>query len=320
MTRSRYRALGSDAPYFPGAGSVPGAMPAGRVDRGGNPVAARREAGASRAGVAKLELGNQRKACWSALADGCPVAPGSALACPVAPVSCSPGNQRGWSQEQLADESKISKTQISRWERDKLTKGIRQSSRDRLCKALGVKWEDLTRPPKDEDTLKWRNRVPLKCGIDGSARTFLTAVKWNLGLTEEAVFDLAPLAVLILAYQSLRARQTALDEAIEAVEAATAEAHRRLPYMPGAFHDGFDYDWIQEERTSLDEREVFMTHQDDEGNEYSPFSSFLENQLKTLGLFKDDPVELTCQLRRGDAGLCGPRSLSRPGPCARSGQ
>jgi transcriptional regulator with XRE-family HTH domain len=57
-------------------------------------------------------------------------------------------NQRGWSQEQLADESKISKTQISRWERDKLTKGIRQSSRDRLCKALGVKWEDLTRPPE----------------------------------------------------------------------------------------------------------------------------------------------------------------------------
>jgi hypothetical protein len=139
--------------------------------------------------------------------------------------------------------------------------------------------------------------VPLKCGINGSARTFLTAVQWNLGLTEEAVIDLAPLAVLILAYQSLRARRTALDEAIEAVEAATAEAHRRLPYMRGAFHDGFDYDWIQEERTSLDEREVFMTHQDDEGNEYSPFIDFLDNQLKMRGLFKDDPVELTFSYR-----------------------
>ena len=88
--------------------------------------------------------------------------------------------------------------------------------------------------------MKLRNRVPLKGGIDGSARTFLTLVQWHLGLTEEAIVDLAPLAVLILGQRSLRARQTALDETVEALEAATEEACRRLPYMPGAFGGGYD--------------------------------------------------------------------------------
>jgi len=145
--------------------------------------------------------------------------------------------------------------------------------------------------------LKLLNRVPLKCGIDGSARTFLTIVQWHLGLTEDVILDLAPLAVLILAEQSLRARQTALDETVEALEAATAEACRRLPYMPGAFYYGYNYDWIEDERKSLEDRELFMTHQDDEGNEHSPFINFLEDQLKTLGLFENDPIELTSTYR-----------------------
>jgi len=200
--------------------------------------------------------------------------------------------QRGdWSQDRLAAESKISKTQISRWERGMQTAGIRPSSRERLCKSLGVEWEQLTRPPKEKDTLKLYNRVPLKGGIDGSARTFLTVVQWHLGLTEDAILDLAPLAVLILAEQSLHARQTALDETVEALEAATAEACQRLPYMPGAFRDGYDYDKIDKERKSLKDRKLLMTHQDDEGNEYSPFVNFLQEQLKTLGLFEEDPID-----------------------------
>jgi transcriptional regulator with XRE-family HTH domain len=120
--------------------------------------------------------------------------------------------QRGWSQEQLASESRISKTQISRWERGNQVAGSRQSSRDRLCRALGVKWEQLTRPLKDDDSWKLLNRVPLKGQIDGAARTVLTLVQRRFGLTDEAIMNLAPLAVLILAEQSLRARQTALDE------------------------------------------------------------------------------------------------------------
>lgn len=206
--------------------------------------------------------------------------------------------QRGWSQDQLAEATKKrpSKTQISRWERGKQT-SIRGSSRERLCQALGVKWEQLTRAPKETDTMKLLNRVPLKCGIEGSARTFLTLVQGHLRLTEDAIMDLAPLAVLILGQRSLRARQTALDETVEALEAATAEAYRRLPYMPGAFYDGYDYEWINEERKSLAENELFMTHQDHEGNEYSPFIKFVQDEVKALGLFEEHPIDLTASYR-----------------------
>jgi transcriptional regulator with XRE-family HTH domain len=206
-------------------------------------------------------------------------------------------NRRGWTQDQLARESTISKTQISRWERGEQVAGIRSNSRERLCQALGVKWEQLTRAPKEEDTLKWRNRVPLKGGIDGSARTFLTYVQTKLGLTEDAIIDLAPLAVLILGQRSLRARQTALDETVAALEAATAEACRRLPYMLGAIRNGYDYVWIDEERNSLKEKEWFMTHEDDEGNEYSPFIHFLQDELKALGLFDKHPIEFSASYR-----------------------
>jgi transcriptional regulator with XRE-family HTH domain len=205
--------------------------------------------------------------------------------------------QRGWSQDRLASESKISKTQISRWERGEQVAGIRQSSRDRLRQALGVNWEQLTRAPKEEDTLKWRNRVPLKGGIDGSARTFLTLVQSHFGVTEDAIIDLAPLAVLILGRRSLCARRAALDETVAALDAAAAEACRRLPYMPGAIRNGYDYEWIDEERNSLKEKELFMTHGDDEGNEYSPFIQFLRDELDALELFQKQPIEFTVSYR-----------------------
>ena len=202
--------------------------------------------------------------------------------------------QRGFSQGELAAKSNISKTQISRWERGKQVAGIRASSRERLCKALGVKWEQLTRAPKEEDMLKLLNRMPLKSGIDGSARTFLTLVQRRFGLTEDAIMDIAPLAVLILAERSLRVRQTAIDETVAALEAATAEACRRLPYLVSALYaPGYDYSWFGNEYKALENREVFVTHWDDDGNQRSPFINFLKDELKALGLFEKHPIEFT---------------------------
>jgi transcriptional regulator with XRE-family HTH domain len=222
--------------------------------------------------------------------------------------------QKGWTQQKLAEAThpSPSRRQISRWEVGEQIDNIRQSNRERLCEALGVEWEQLTRPPKEKDTLKLYNRVPLKGGIDGSARTFLTIVQWHLGLTEDAIVDLAPLAVLILAKQSLRARQTALDETLEALDAATAEACRRLPYMRGAFRDGYHYDWVEDERKSLKDRELLMTHQDDEGNEYSPFVNFLEDQLKSLGLFEADPIDFSFSYRGATPDYAVPARVLAP--------
>jgi transcriptional regulator with XRE-family HTH domain len=70
---------------------------------------------------------------------------------------------RGWSQDRLAKESKISKSQISRWERGQQTAKIHQNTRERLCQALGVKWDKLTRAVEMPNPYVFR--APLKAGI-----------------------------------------------------------------------------------------------------------------------------------------------------------
>ena len=67
--------------------------------------------------------------------------------------------------------------------------------------------------------------------------------------------------------------------------------------MPGAFHDGYDCEWIDGERNSLKKKRLFVTHQDDEGNEYSPFINFLQDELKAIGLFEKHPIEFTARYR-----------------------
>jgi len=211
---------------------------------------------------------------------------------------CYYRKQLRMTQEELAEKSKLGRKTIQRYE----SKGERQTpnatSLNKLSEALQVRPEDLMKPPPKKGIEQFLNRVPLKTDIAGSARTFLTLVQGHFRLTEDAIMDLAPLAVLILGKRSLHVRQTALNETVEALEAATAEACRRLPYMPGAFRDGYDYEWLDEERKSLDKNELFMTHQDFEGNEYSPFINFLQDELKALDLFqKPTPIELTASYR-----------------------
>lgn len=171
------------------------------------------------------------------------------------------------------------------------------SSRDRLCDALGARWDELTRAPEPADRALLLNRVPLKGDIAGSARTALTFVQLAYGLREEAIIDLAPLAFLILAERSLQARKAALDETVAALEAATEDARNRLPYLRGAFCDGYHYDWIDAERESLRNRYVYDRYVDEEGEPMSPFVDFLQKEIETLGLFKNSPMELQARYR-----------------------
>lgn len=205
--------------------------------------------------------------------------------------------QNGLSQQALADKSRVSKAQISRYERGIQTERVGKTNRERLCDALHVTWEKLTREPESQDLRSNINRVALKDGISGSARTALTFMQLRFGLTEEAIIDLAPLAFLILAEHSLQARKAALDETVQALEDATRDACRRLPYLCGAFRDGYLYDWIEEERKSLERRDVYAEYVSDEGEEMSPFVDFLEKELKTLGLFQKYPVEFSSRYR-----------------------
>jgi transcriptional regulator with XRE-family HTH domain len=217
----------------------------------------------------------------------------------------------GWSQDKLAAESKISKAQISRYERGQQTSRIHQVNRERLCGALRVNWEKLTRAPETKDFSWLRNRVALKDGIEGSARTALTYMQLRYGLVEEAIIDLAPLAFLILAERSLQARKAALDETEAAFEDATSDAMERLPYMRGAFYGHYDWEWIAAERKSLDEREVYEQYVDDEGEEMSPFVDFLEKELKSLGLFQEHPIEFSSSFRGAPGYAIPVESLAR---------
>jgi hypothetical protein len=110
-----------------------------------------------------------------------------------------------------------------------------------LTKAPLRVWEKLTQPPETKDLLGSRNRVDLKADIRGSARTALTLVLLRYRISVDDVIDMAPLAFLILAERSLRARQAALDEAVKEIDAATESAQERLPYMRGAIWGG----WIR---------------------------------------------------------------------------
>jgi transcriptional regulator with XRE-family HTH domain len=196
---------------------------------------------------------------------------------------------RGWSQDRLAKESKISKSQISRWERGQQTAKIHQNTRERLCQALGVKWDKLTRAVEKPNPNVFR--APLKAGISFPAKTALTVIRYHYGLREEAILDLAPLAFLILAERSLRARRQALDEAEKALNEATETALRRLPYLPGAIFYGYDDEWFADERKSIEDRDVFAINTNNEGDEVSPFVDFLEKELANLGRFQEYPLE-----------------------------
>jgi transcriptional regulator with XRE-family HTH domain len=201
--------------------------------------------------------------------------------------------QRGWSQDRLHEESNISKSQISRWERGQQTEKIHQTNRERLCRALGVKWETLTRRPTKPSPSWLLNRVPLKAGIDAAAKTALTLIRYHYRLQEEAILDLAPLAFCILAERSLRARRQALDAAVKAMDEATKAACDRLPYLLGALGAPYDDAWTKRERESIERDDVFATYTNDEGDELSPFVDFLEKELADLGVFQQPPLEFS---------------------------
>lgn len=208
----------------------------------------------------------------------------------------------GWSQDRLAAESKISKVQISRWERGEV-ENIRPHSREQLTKALRVKWEVLTRAPQPEDVALGPKRIEWKGSIRSSARTVLPYVQARYGISEEDIIDFAPLAFLILAERSLQARQTALAEIMQSLKAVTDEANRRLPYLCGAFCDHYDQDrMIETERKLLRERRVLEPHDCEENSEEngwlmwgdSPFAGFLIEELKALGL-SQNPIVINYQ-------------------------
>lgn len=163
---------------------------------------------------------------------------------------------RGMSQEKLHNESGISKSQIGRWERGEQIDNVQGNSRERLCAALGVKWEVLTRPPKESSA----GVSELKLNVSPSTLTGLELVRRIYGVRREDIIELAPLLFLLTAQTSLERRRKALQEAVEGVEKALEDAVNRFPYLSDA------WGWpkenvIAEEEDAIKKRRVFDSYE-----------------------------------------------------------
>lgn len=167
-------------------------------------------------------------------------------------------NARGMSQSELADESDISKTQIGRWERGQQIDNVRGESRKRLCATLGVKWEVLTRPPK-EPSAGVSGLSELKLNVGPSTLTGLELVRRIYGVRREDIIELAPLLFLLTAQTSLERRRGTLQEAVEEVEKAIQNAITRVPGLGLTLSIGSG-DSINEEADAIEKRRVFDSY------------------------------------------------------------
>ena len=109
---------------------------------------------------------------------------------------------------------------------------MRSHSREKLTKAFGVSWDQLTNPPKDSDDLdKGSGLVQLNVRVDPSIRTAfqLVCLRYNLQLAD--VIRLAPLLFLIIAEKSLAHRQTNNDAIWEGLDRIENENRAAAPHI-----------------------------------------------------------------------------------------
>lgn len=168
--------------------------------------------------------------------------------------------RNGLSQKELAERSHCSVAQISRWERG-LSLDIHDSSRERLTKALGARWEELIRQP-DEAALKEENRwtFRLNVRVSGETRFALELVGQLYGIKWADIIEVAPLLYYLLAEKSLEVRRERLSEIEALIEQTKEQCRRAAPHIADAFvfeSDGEgDMDAMTWERKAIEDREL----------------------------------------------------------------
>lgn len=209
---------------------------------------------------------------------------------------------RGLTQMQLAEKCGFSKESVSRWERGEID-NVRSRSREKLTKALGVDWEQLTRAPVDEDeSEQLSTKVTLNVRIGGNARNALTLVCLRYGLNVADVIELAPLLFLVIAEKSLVHRREKLQEIRKRHREDDGEDREAAPHLNTEFTRG----WIVEsalvsEGDSISKRDIFGKHIElenyngEDGEDLNPFLNYLRkfkegipDKLVTLDNWWDD--------------------------------
>ena len=200
---------------------------------------------------------------------------------------------RGLTQMGLAEKCGFSKESVSRWERGEID-NVRSLSREKLTKALGVDWEQLTRVPVDEDeSEQLSTKVTLNVRIGAGVRNALTLVCLRYGLNVADVIELAPLLFVIIAEKSLAHRRKKLQEILERHELDDDEDREAAPHLRTEFaRSVMTQDALAYEEESISKRDIFGKHIQlenyyDEDEEYlNPFLNYLTNV--TVGI----PVNL----------------------------
>lgn len=188
------------------------------------------------------------------------------------------------SQAKLAEKLGCRLDQVNRWETGR-TKKPRPHLLAKLIDVLGVDWGKLTSPPPKEDgkSSPDLHTVQLNRRVQASTRTALEAVSKIYGVRWTDILELAPLLFMILAQQSLSAREKATKEADELLDKAAHLANKALPYLPGAYRgDHTEYELLMEEWASIKRRDVFQMYENEDGEETSPFVNHLQGLIDEL--------------------------------------
>lgn len=191
---------------------------------------------------------------------------------------------RGLTQMELAEKCKCSKETVSRWERGEID-NVRSLSREKLTKALGVEWAQLTQAPVDEDeSEQFPTKVALNVRIGAGVRNALTLVCLRYGLNVADVIELAPLLFLIIAEKSLAHRREKLQEILERHELDDDEDRAAAPHLKTEFaRSVITQDALAYEEESVAKRDIFGKHiqlqnylsEDDE--DLNPFLNYLRD-------------------------------------------
>ncbi|MCY4363457.1 MAG: helix-turn-helix transcriptional regulator [Gammaproteobacteria bacterium] len=136
--------------------------------------------------------------------------------------------RKGWTQDKLANESKVSKRQIIRIENSKSSDNVRQNTVKRLAHALKVEQMVLTgNKPLDPEQQLLLPDVQLSSRISSQVQLAYDLVKHRYGPSHKDLINLAPLLFVLLAEGSLAWRRQCLDGVEEAMERLRAVSKER---------------------------------------------------------------------------------------------
>ena len=168
-------------------------------------------------------------------------------------------NKKGWTQKQLSEKSRCSVEQISRWERGE-SLNVRSNSSEKLIKALGVSWEELTSAPAvtGNEEFKLFPTIQLNIRVHPRVRTALILASHRYHVHPKDIIELAPLLFLITAEKSLNARQVNVSTFTEQIDQALHNGQEMMSHLAPAFQSRWELDEaLYREQCSINQREVF---------------------------------------------------------------